>query len=86
MEIREKTIPVPLADAINRVASAGERVVLTRRKKGVAALVSMKDLAALERLEDEADAKAARRALAEMKRKGQKAIPLADVKRRLGMK
>jgi PHD/YefM family antitoxin component YafN of YafNO toxin-antitoxin module len=80
MEISEKTTPDNLVDAINRVAAAGERVVLTRKKKRVAALVSLDDLAALERLEDIADARAARRALAEMKRKGQKAIPLAEVK------
>ena len=30
-----------LADAINRVAYAGERIVLERRGKGVAALVSL---------------------------------------------
>src|SRR5206468_985189 len=45
-----------------RVAYAGERVVLTRKSRGVAALVSMEDLAALEKLEDEADIKAARKA------------------------
>ena len=52
-----------LADAINRVAYAGERIVLERRGKGVAALVSVEDLALLERIEDEADIKAARKAL-----------------------
>ena len=54
-----------LADALNRVAYAGERIVLERRGKGVAALVSMDDLALLERLEDEQDIKAARKALKE---------------------
>ena len=81
-----KSIRDNLADAINRVADAGERVVLTRKSKGVAALVSMDDLAALQKLEDEADVKAARKALAEMKRKGQRPIPLAEIKKRLGMK
>lgn len=38
-----------------------------------------------ERLEDEADAKAARRALAEMRRKKQKPIPWEQVKRELGL-
>ena len=46
----------------------------------------MIELKALERLEDEADLKAALRAKAEMKRKGEKSIPVAEVKRRLGMK
>ncbi len=62
MEISVKTIGETLTEAIDRVASAGERVVLTRKRKGVAALVSMDDLAALQRLEDEADVKAARKA------------------------
>ncbi len=72
-----------LADALNRVAYQGERIVLERRGKGVAVLVSMEDLALLEALEDKEDAKAARKALAEVKRKG---VPLADVKAELGMK
>jgi prevent-host-death family protein len=54
-----------LADALNRVAYAGERIVLERRGKGVAALVSIEDLALLERIEDEQDIKAARKALKE---------------------
>jgi prevent-host-death family protein len=86
MEISEKSIPNNLVEAINRVADAGERVVLTRKKKRVAALVSIEDLAALQRLEDKADAKAARKVLADMKRKGEKPIPLGEVKNRLGIK
>jgi prevent-host-death family protein len=74
-----------LADTINRVAYQGERVVLERRGKGVAALVSMDDLALLEKLEDEADAKAARKVLAEMKRKKLKPIPWRQVKAELGL-
>jgi prevent-host-death family protein len=70
-----------LADAINRVAYGGERIVLERRGKGVAVLVSMQDLDLLERLEDEADVKAAKKAL---KEKGR--VSLGTVKQRLGMK
>ena len=69
-----------LADAINRVAYTGERIVLERRGKGVAALVSVEDLALLERLEDEADIKAARKAL---KEKG--GISLEDLKKKYGL-
>ncbi|HEX4055008.1 MAG TPA: type II toxin-antitoxin system prevent-host-death family antitoxin [Tepidisphaeraceae bacterium] len=72
-----------LADTINRVAYQGERVVLERRGKGVAALVSMEDLALLEKLEDEADAKAANRALGRMKRPKDKPIPWERVKSEL---
>jgi prevent-host-death family protein len=74
-----------LADAVNRVAYQGDRVVLERRGKGVAALVSMEDLALLEKLEDKKDAQAARKALAEMKRKKQKPIPWEKVKAELGL-
>ncbi len=70
-----------IADALNRVAYGGERVVLARRGKGVVALVSMNDLATLERLEDESDLKAALKA---RKEKGK--IPLKKIKARLGMK
>ena len=51
----------------------------------MAAIVSMDDLALLEAMEDRDDAKAARKALAERKRKRGKAIPLAEVKKRLKM-
>src|SRR5713101_6976187 len=86
VQVGIKEIRDNLADALNKVAYAGERVVLARRGKGVAALVSMEDLELLEKLEDEADVRDAKRALAEMKRKGEKPIPLAVIKRRLGMK
>jgi mRNA interferase RelE/StbE len=65
MEISISDIRDHLADALNRVAYGSERVILTRRRKGVAALVSMDDLALLEALEDESDIKAARKALKE---------------------
>src|SRR6266446_6109116 len=70
-----------LADTINRVAYQGERVILNRRGKGVAALVSMEDLALLEKLEDEADLKAARAALRETG-----TIPWEQVKAVLGLR
>jgi prevent-host-death family protein len=70
-----------MADALNRVAYQGERIILERRGKGVAALVSMDDLVLLEQLEDAQDIKAARKALKE----GGKPIPLEDIERRLGM-
>ena len=71
-----------LADALNRAAYGGERVILERRGKPVAALVSMDDLALLERLENETDLKAVRKA---RKEQG-KPVPLAKIKSRLGMK
>jgi prevent-host-death family protein len=85
MTINVVKIRSNLADTINRVAYRGERVVLQRRGKGVAALVSMEDLALLEKLEEEADAKASRKALAEIKRKKLKPIPWQQVKAELGL-
>ena len=70
-----------LADALNRVAYGGERVILQRRGKGVAALVSMEDLALLEMVEDREDLRAALKA-----RKEKGTVALDDIKARLGMK
>lgn len=81
MQVSIKEIRDNLADALNRVAYGGERVVLQRRGKGIAALVSMADLALLEELENRADVRAARKAL---KEKG--SVPLEQIKARLGMK
>jgi prevent-host-death family protein len=85
MTINVVNVRSKLADTINRVAYQGERVVLQRRGKGVAALVSMQDLALLEKLEDQADVKATRKALAQMKRKKQKPIPWGQVRAELGI-
>ena len=68
------------AEILNRAAYGGERIILERRGKPVAAVVSMEDLEDLAALEDEADLRAALRARNQKKR-----IPLADVKKRLGM-
>ena len=81
MEISITEIRDNLADALNRVAYGGERVILQRRGKGVAALVSMDELALLEELENRADIAAAKKAL---KEKG--SVPLEQIKKRLGMK
>jgi PHD/YefM family antitoxin component YafN of YafNO toxin-antitoxin module len=80
------TINVPrtsskLAQAVNQITRHGERVVLERGGKGVAAIVPMEDLAILEKLEDEHDARAARSALRE---KG--AIPWEQIKAELGLR
>ncbi len=52
------------ASTLRRV-SRGARVVVQSSGRDVAALVPLEDLEALERLEDEADIRAAREALAE---------------------
>jgi prevent-host-death family protein len=59
-----------LSEALNRVAYRGERIVLRRHGKDVAALVPMDDLARLEEMEDRADNAAADAALKEIERTG----------------
>jgi prevent-host-death family protein len=54
-----------LSATVNRVAFGGERVVLTRHGKPVAAVVPVADLDLLESLEDAVDLDTARAALAE---------------------
>ena len=71
-----------LSDAVNRVAYGKERIVLTRRKKGVAVMVPMEDLKLIEAMEDRLDAEEARRILADKK---DKLIPWAKAKKMLGL-
>ncbi len=81
MEVSISEVRDNLADIINRVAYGGQRVVLRRRSKGIAAVVSIDDLKLIEALEDRADLKAALKA-----RKEKGAVPLEAIKARLGMK
>ena len=60
-------------------------MALTRYGHTLAAIVPAEDLALLEAMEDRIDADDAREALANMKAKGEKPIPLAKVKKRLGL-
>ena len=53
------------ADIVNKVAYGKEAIVLTRRGRDVAALVSMAELELLQSIEDRMDIEDARKALAE---------------------
>lgn len=53
------------SDILNRVSVRGDRVVMERHGKSVAAMISMEDLALFEALEDRFDVEEARAALAE---------------------
>ena len=74
-----------LAEILNRAEYQGERIIVHRRGKDVAAIISLEDLKLFERLiedaEDRLDVEAARAALAESEDR----IPYADVRRRLGL-
>ena len=72
-----------LAEVLNRVAYKGERILLHRRGKNVAAVVPLEDFALLEELEDRIDLEDARAALAEVKKKG--TLPWEKVKADLGL-
>jgi prevent-host-death family protein len=77
-----------IAETLNRVAYSGERVLLQRHGKDVAALVSMKELHILEdleRIEDEQDEKEAAIVLNSIKSGKSKAIPWEDAKKELGI-
>lgn len=69
------------ADTVNRVAYRGERIVLERHGKPVAALVSLDDLELLGRLEDDADVEAARKAHRE-----RGSVRYEDIRREAGLK
>lgn len=62
-------------EALDR-AEHGERVVIERDGREVAAVVPIDDLKALERFEDLLDAKAYRKALAEWEEDGRRSVPL----------
>lgn len=57
-----------LADLVSRVAYGGERIVIGRHNKDMAALVPVADAQWLERLENELDLEEARKALKEKHR------------------
>lgn len=70
-----------LSEALNRVAYGGERLVVHRRNKDLAVLISVEDAELLEELEDHLDVEAARKALT----KGGKSIPWDEAKKELGL-
>lgn len=69
-----------LGTLVNRVSLRGERVLLNRNGKAVAAIVPLEDLELLRRLEDAADLRAALKARAEVGRKG--TVPWKKLKAR----
>ena len=72
-------------DILKRVARGGERIVLRRGRKDLAALVPLKDLRLLEKIEDRLDLDDARKALSDSKKKGAKPIPWEKARRLLGL-
>jgi prevent-host-death family protein len=73
------TARAAFADIVSRAEYAGERTILHRRHKPVAAIVPIEDLELIERYEDELDRRLIRKARKE------KSIPLEQVKKELGL-
>jgi prevent-host-death family protein len=67
------------ADILNRAAYGGERIIVHRRKKPVAAVVPIEDLELLEKIEDRMDVAEAR------KRLNEPTIPWSKIKKELGL-
>jgi prevent-host-death family protein len=74
-----------LADVVNRVAYGGERIVLERRGKPRAVLVSLEDYALLEALEDKIDIEEATRIQREAREAGEELMSSEEVRRELGL-
>ena len=75
------------AEVINRVAYGGERVVIRRREKELAAVIPMEDLRLLERLieqeEDRKDAEEAEGIMAAIERGEEEVIPFDQAVREI---
>ena len=72
-----------LGDVINRAAYGGERIVLTRRGKPIAAVVSIEDADWLDEIEEKADREALRAAREDFRRG--ETVPLDQVLRDHGV-
>jgi len=67
------------SEILSKAEFAGERTILHRRKKPIAAVVPIEDLELIERYEDELDARLLKKARKE------KTIPWEQLKRDLGL-
>ena len=72
------------ADLLNRVSYRKERIIINRRGKGGAGIVPVEDIELLERLEDEYDIAAARKAEAEAEKNGG-VMTWDDFKKEIGL-
>jgi prevent-host-death family protein len=70
------------AEALNKAAYKGERIIVHRRGKDIAAIVSIEDLGLLEALEDRLDVEETDKILAEMRDK--EWIPYEQIRKEAG--
>lgn len=71
------------SDALNQVAYRGDRIIIERRGKDVAAVVPIEDLELLQMLEDRIDLESARKALAEVA--AEDSVSWDEMKEELGL-
>lgn len=74
------------SEVLNRSAFGKERIILTRRGKGVAVLMPLEDLALVEAAEDRQDAEEIRRRVKEWERGGRKTVSLQEIAKAHGAK
>jgi prevent-host-death family protein len=80
--VNAATAKEELAELINRVMHHKERIILTRRDKEVAALISMEDFALLQDIQNKMDLTEATEALKETRNQG--STSLDDLKEEIG--
>lgn len=71
-----------LSEILNRVVFGGERVVITRHGKNIAAIISSQDLESLEKIEDLIDVAEAEKRLSEGRKN---AVPYDVLRREMGL-
>lgn len=74
------------SEVLNRSAFGKERIILTRRGKGLVAVIPLEDLALVEAAEDRQDAEEIRRRVKEWERGGKKTVSLEEVAKAHGVK
>ncbi|MGH6984512.1 MAG: type II toxin-antitoxin system Phd/YefM family antitoxin [Stellaceae bacterium] len=88
---RKKPLPTAaardnFAEMVNRAAYGGERVLVSRRGKPLAAIVPLTDVEAMEAFEDELDSAIIRKRTAEWERAGRPGITLEEYARKHGIR
>lgn len=71
------------SEVINQVSYSGQRIILHRHGKALAAIIPVGDLELLEAIEDSVDIEKATKALKEAAKKG--TISWSDLKKELGL-
>lgn len=78
LKLKTGDVRANLADTLNQIIYRGERVILCRRDKELAAMVSMDDLKLLEEIEDAKDLKDAKRILKRIEEGKEEVYSLTD--------